>query len=177
MKKRSQTGFLHMIPSIIIGFLAVGSGIVAVSQNASPGGTLYGVKSATQKARLALSFTQSEKAKTHLSITLQKLAELEKLQNTADAIQLISDTAKSLQEHQDAAIDAFDKSIEKSKNPAEDLVNKLQKNSELQNAILKDLLNKIPDSAQEIQKATDSSSKGLQKAQNAKELNEKPKAN
>ena len=161
----NQKGFLSLIPAIIIGLVAVGGGIVATSQNAIPGNILYGLKNATEKVRTTLSFTHSEKAKTHLSITLEKLEEIERLRAQRDSAQHISDSAESLKKHQDAAVEEFNQSGNKGQDVA-DLTNRLQMNSEQQQNVLLDLLNKVPEAAKEsIQHAIESSAKGLQKAQ------------
>ena len=165
MNIRNQKGFLPLIPAIIIGLVAVGGGVAAASQNAIPGDVLYGLKNATEKVRIALSFTHSEKAKTHLSITLEKLEEIERLRTRGDSAQHISDAAKSLKEHQDAAVEEFNQSGDKGQD-ATDLTNRLQMNSEQQQNVLLDLLNKVPEAAKEsVQHAAESSAKGLQKAQ------------
>lgn len=152
------------MPAIIIGLVALVGGAAAASQNAIPGDTLYGLKNATEKVRVVLSFTHSEKAKTHLSITLEKLEEIEKLHSKGASAQHISDAAKSLQKHQDAAVEEVDQSDDNGKD-ATDLANRLQTNSEEQQNVLSDVLHKVPEAAQEsIRHATESSAKGLQKA-------------
>lgn len=167
MNTNSQKGFLSLIPAIIIGLVAVGGGIVAASQNAVPGNVLYGLKNATEKVRTVLSFTHSEKAQTHLSITLEKLEEIERLRSQKNPAQHITAAAESLKKHQDAAIEELNQSNSNNQNTP-DLVNKLQMNSEQQQTVLQDLLNKVPEAAKQgIQNAIDSSVKGLQKAQEA----------
>lgn len=165
MKIGNQKGFLPLIPAIIIGLVALGGGVVAASQNAIPGDALYGLKTATEKVRVALSFTNSEKAKTHLSITLEKLEEIEKLHSQGASAKHISDAAKLLKEHQEAAVEEVGQSGETGQN-AVDLAKRLQTNSEQQQNVLSDVLNKVPETAKEsIQHAIESSAKGLQKAQ------------
>ena len=165
MNTKNQKGFLSLIPAIVIGLVAIGGGVVATSQNAIPGNVLYGLKNATEKIRTVLSFTHSEKAKTHLSITLEKLEEIERLRSQKDPAQHISAAAESLKKHQDAAIEEFNQLNSKNQNSS-DIINKLQINSEQQQIVLVDLLNKVPEAAKQgIQNAIDSSIKGLQKAQ------------
>ena len=165
----NQKGFIPLIPAIIVGLVALSGGTVAASQNAIPGDTLYGLKNATEKVRTVLSFTHSEKAKTHLSITLEKLEEIQKLQAQGGSGQQISEAAKSLKENQDAAVQEFNQSGDTGQD-AIDLAKRLQINSERQQNVLSDVLNKVPVAAKDsIQHAADSSAKGLQKAREARQ--------
>lgn len=168
MNVRNQKGFLPIIPAIIIGLVAVGGGVAAASQNSIPGDILYGLKNATEKVRVVLSFTSAEKAKTHLSITLERLEEIERLQGMKGPAQYISDAAKSLKEHQDAAVEDVTRSITEKGPNAAGLIDRLESNSEQQQNVLSNLLGKVPDAAKEsIRHAAESSAKGLQRAQEA----------
>ena len=161
----NQKGFIPLSPVIIIGLVALAGGTVAASQNAIPGDALYGLKNTTEKVRTVLSFTHSEKAKTHLSITLEKLEDIQKLQAQGGSGKQISEAAKSLKDNQDAAIQEFNQSGDTGQD-AIDLTKRLQTNSEQQQNVLSDVLNKVPEAAKEsIQHAAESSAKGLQKAQ------------
>ncbi len=161
----NQRGFIPLIPAIIIGLVALAGGTVATSQNAIPGDALYGLKNATEKVRTVLSFTHSEKTKTHLSITLERLEEIQKLQAQDGSGQQISEAARSLKENQDAAVKEFDQSGETGQ-AAIDLTKRLRTNSEQQQNVLLDVLSKVPTTAKDsIQRAAESSAKGLQKAQ------------
>ena len=163
----NQKGFLPLVPAVIIGIVVLGGGAVVAAQNSVPGDKLYGLKNATERIRIIMSFTHSEKAKVHLAITLEKLEELQKLQSERADANEISEAAKSLKDHQDDAIEEFKLSADQGLNTTE-IIQQLKENSEQQQNVLSDLLTKVPTAAKEsIKSAAQSSSTGLQKAQEA----------
>jgi hypothetical protein len=79
MKLVQNQGFIIFIPSIIIGIATLLGGTVALAQVSLPDSPLYGIKTASERVRLAVAFSDDIKAKTHLSIAREKVKEIEKL--------------------------------------------------------------------------------------------------
>lgn len=81
-----KAGFLrHMFhaPSfalaIIIAILGSGGGAALASQSALPGTALYGIKRATERARVTLARDESKKAELHITFASRRLQEIERL--------------------------------------------------------------------------------------------------
>lgn len=100
MKKEYNRGFIFLAPAIIIGVTALLGGTVAVAQVSLLGSPLYGIKTATEKVRLAVAFSDESKAKTHLSIANEKISEIEKLSAGGAPADLIEKTEAKFVDNQ-----------------------------------------------------------------------------
>lgn len=100
MKKTTSSRFMLLPPAVIVAVVALLSGTVAAAQVSLPGSPLYGIKSATEDARLAAVFTNESKAKTHISIAKEKVRELELLSSIDAPVDVLEKTeAKFLDNH------------------------------------------------------------------------------
>ncbi len=120
MKKSLKTGFVALVPAAVITLAALAVGTVATAQVSLPGSPLYGIKTSTEKVRLAIAFTPEMKAKTHLSIAAEKLTELEKLsakgvsgnEQAGEKVEKMEKVEENFEKHQDQA-KGYIKNIEK----------------------------------------------------------------
>ncbi|MEK7494090.1 MAG: DUF5667 domain-containing protein [Patescibacteria group bacterium] len=79
--------------AVIIALTASGSGVSFAAQNAIPGETLYPVKLATERARIAVTPGKKTKAELHLGFASRRLNEIEQLiEQNGDAQAAISET-------------------------------------------------------------------------------------
>ncbi len=79
--------------AVIIALTASGSGVSFAAQNAIPGETLYPVKLATERARIAVTPGKKTKAELHLGFASRRLNEIEQLiEQNGDAHAAISET-------------------------------------------------------------------------------------
>ncbi len=100
MKKTTSSRFMLLSPAVIVAVVALLSGTVAAAQVSLPGSPLYGIKSATEDARVAVVFSNENKAKTHLSIAKEKVRELELLSSIDAPADVLEKTeAKFLDNH------------------------------------------------------------------------------
>ncbi|MCR4323240.1 MAG: DUF5667 domain-containing protein [Candidatus Azambacteria bacterium] len=68
-----------LVFALIITLIGSGSGISYAAQNAIPGESLYGIKLATEQARIVITPNKQTKAELHLSFASRRLDELEQL--------------------------------------------------------------------------------------------------
>lgn len=79
--------------AVIIALTASGSGVSFAAQNAIPGETLYPVKLATERARIAVTPGKKTKAELHLDFASRRLNEIEQLiEQNGGAQEAISET-------------------------------------------------------------------------------------
>lgn len=163
---------MPLIPLIIAAIAALGGGTVVASRNAAPGDTLYGVKTATEKVRVALALNDKNKVEVKLSIAEDKLKEVEKLMKRGDSAEDVNEAVDNLKEVEDEVSDDIDKVEWDGKDTAE-LTAKLKANLERQQEVLKGILSKVPPQARDaIKRALENSKHGLENAIEQQQRNE-----
>ncbi|MES2953572.1 MAG: DUF5667 domain-containing protein [Patescibacteria group bacterium] len=145
MNTRHNRGFAPIVPAVIIGLVALMGGTVATAQISLPGSPLYGIKTATERARLAIALSDENKAKTHLSIAADKLRELEELSDKNASLETIEKVEASFEENQSKAkgyIGSREKEVDAPK-----LSQKLDDNSVKNEEVLTLVHDKAPEQA------------------------------
>lgn len=99
--------------SIVV--LVLGSGLsVSASQLALPGDALYGLKIASEKVQVALTFDKKESAKMHVELAGKRINEIKKIKENADSVEK---KAKKI----NVAMDKFKEEISTAQNKLENL--------------------------------------------------------
>ncbi len=166
------------IPGICITLIALLVATIALAQTSLPGNYLYGIKTMSENVRLALSFSNTDKIKTHISIAKEKINELEELSVKNVSGNLIEKTEIIFNENQLKAKeyikdhDDNSKVIEWNKN--------LNENLDRNNAALLTIMENIPETNQEGIKEAIEKSKNIHKNYaapdtNIKQLQKEPK--
>lgn len=95
--------------------LILGSGLsVSASQLALPGDALYGLKIASEKVQVALTFDKKESAKMHVELAGKRINEIKKIKENADSVEK---KAKKI----NVAMDKFKEEISTAQNKLENL--------------------------------------------------------
>lgn len=95
--------------------LVLGSGLsVSASQLALPGDALYGLKIASEKVQVALTFDKKESAKMHVELAGKRINEIKKIKENADSVEK---KAKKI----NVAMDKFKEEISTAQNKLENL--------------------------------------------------------
>ncbi|MDP2648246.1 MAG: DUF5667 domain-containing protein [Candidatus Yanofskybacteria bacterium] len=163
MNYNKQSGFIPLIPAIIISLVAVGGTAVA-SQNALPGNPLYGIKTVAEKIQVAITPGNHNKAEVYMEIAGEKLGEIEKLQTRGALTDRITEVTERLQENQNKALEHADQAKASGKDVGE-LIVMLQSNFERQQQVLSRVLGEVPDQAKDaIREAMQNSQRGLNQA-------------
>ncbi|MEX2209574.1 MAG: DUF5667 domain-containing protein [Patescibacteria group bacterium] len=163
--KVGQRGFVPVAAVMVIaGLLAGGGAAAAVSAGAAPGDALYPVKQATESIEVAAAFRDESKARAHLRIADAKLDEVETLVADQAPADRIEEALDRLEEARQKAEEKISEMASDGKD-VEELQALLTTNLERQQAVLGDVLERVPEQAQEaVQRAIDVSRQGLERA-------------
>jgi serine phosphatase RsbU (regulator of sigma subunit) len=144
MKNYSQKGFITL-PLMLISLAALGAGTVAAAHNSLPGSPLYGIKTATEKARVALAL-ENDKTTVYMNIAEEKVREIEQLETSAAPESSVSKATAALERNQERALLKTKDLTTEGKNTV-DITAKLNENLAKQQATLETVLNKASEAA------------------------------
>ncbi len=127
--------------------LVLGSGFsVSASQMALPGDALYGLKIASEKVQVALTFDKKESAKIHVELAGKRINEIKKIKENTDSDQ------KKIQKI-NVAMDKFKEEISTVQNKLENLKN--ESSAETTVEVAKIIDNKATEYREDLVEATD----------------------
>ncbi|MFC1950649.1 DUF5667 domain-containing protein [Chloroflexota bacterium] len=87
-----------MVAASVFALVILSVGIVAASNNSLPGGLLYPVKTAMEQARLALTFSEAEKARLHIAFAEHRMEEITEMSQRGEIGQ-IAKLTPTLEQH------------------------------------------------------------------------------
>lgn len=157
-------GWLMRMVAILAIFFLLGSGTVAASAASLPDSFLYPVKIAAERAELALTFGESEKAELHLRLAERRLGEAQRM-ITEEKPEATERALSLMNEHLEGAQGRTRASAAQDK---EALYQKMLTLTERQQAVLTSVLEKVPEPAKDaISHALEVSRRGHQEAMEA----------